>query len=63
PARLGVSAAAFAEPALFALTVPPAESTARAAGRRVGMVDVEVLTEQITHLGKPGGPVWLGAGA
>ena len=47
------SAAAFAEPALFALTVPPAPSTARTAGgRRVGMADVEVLTEQITHLNK-----------
>ncbi len=46
------SAAAFAEPALFALTVPPAQSTARAAGRRVGMAEVEVLTEQITHLSK-----------
>jgi len=47
------SAAAFAEPALFALTVPPTPSTARTGeGRRVGMVDVEVLTEQITHLGK-----------
>ncbi|MGH4019176.1 MAG: hypothetical protein ACRDT0_08055 [Pseudonocardiaceae bacterium] len=44
------SAAAFAEPALFALTVPPADSTARAAGRRVGMADVEILTEQVTHL-------------
>jgi hypothetical protein len=31
------SAAAFAEPALFALTVPPAQSTARAGGQRVGM--------------------------
>ncbi|MGQ0774519.1 MAG: hypothetical protein ACT4NY_08900 [Pseudonocardiales bacterium] len=46
------SAAAFAEPALFALTVPPAQSTARAEGRRVGMAEVEILTEQITHLGK-----------
>jgi hypothetical protein len=48
------SATAFAEPALFALTVPPVRSVARAGGqlRRVGMVDVEVLTEQITHLGK-----------
>ncbi len=44
------SAAAFSEPALFALTVPPAESTARVAGRRVGMADVEVLTEQVTQL-------------
>jgi len=48
------SAAAFAEPVLFALTIPPAQSTARAAGRRVGMADVEVLTEQITHLSKLG---------
>jgi hypothetical protein len=44
------SAAAFSEPALFALTVPPAESTARVAGRRVGMADVEILTEQVTQL-------------
>jgi len=44
------NAAAFAEPALFALTVPPADSTARAAGRRIGMADVEVFTEQVTHL-------------
>jgi len=49
------SVSVFAEPALFALTVPPVESTARAAGgQRVGMADVEVLTEQITHLGKLG---------
>ncbi len=48
------SAAAFAEPALFALTIPPAQSTARAAGQRVGMTDVEILTEQITHLSKLG---------
>lgn len=46
------STSAFAEPVLFALTIPPATSTARAAGRRVGMADVEVFTEQITHLGK-----------
>lgn len=45
------SAGAFAEPALLALTVPPAGSTARAgSGRRIGMVDTEILTEQITHL-------------
>lgn len=48
------SVAAFAEPTLFALTVPPTQSTARAGGRRVGMADVEVLTEQINHLGKLG---------
>jgi hypothetical protein len=46
------NAAAFAEPVLFALTAPPAESTARDAGRRVGMADVEILTEQIVHLGQ-----------
>ena len=46
------SAAAFAEPALFALTVPPAQSTARVAGRRIGMADVEILTEQVVHLGR-----------
>lgn len=44
------SAAAFSEPALFALTVPPARSTARVAGRRVGMAEVEILTDQLTHL-------------
>ncbi len=44
------SAAAFSEPALFALTVPPTDSTAQAAGRRVGMADVEILTEQVTQL-------------
>ncbi|HKR49681.1 MAG TPA: hypothetical protein VJT72_08905 [Pseudonocardiaceae bacterium] len=44
------SAASFSEPALFALTVPPAESIARAGGRRVGMADVEILTEQVTQL-------------
>ncbi|MGH3832996.1 MAG: hypothetical protein ACRDRS_21580 [Pseudonocardiaceae bacterium] len=44
------SAGAFAEPALFALTVPPAGSTARVAGRRVGLAEVAILTEQVTHL-------------
>lgn len=44
------TAAAFSEPALFALTVPPAENTARVAGRRVGMADVEIITENIAHL-------------
>ncbi|MGQ0779025.1 MAG: hypothetical protein ACT4NY_32200, partial [Pseudonocardiales bacterium] len=46
------SVAAFAEPALLALTVPPAPGTARAAGPRIGMTDVQVLTEQVTHLRK-----------
>lgn len=44
------TAAAFSEPALFAMTVPPAENTARVAGRRVGMADVEILAENIAHL-------------
>lgn len=46
------SAAAFAEPALVALTVPPTECTARTAGRRIGMADVEIITQQVIHLGK-----------
>lgn len=46
------SAAAFAEPALFALTVPPAENTARVAGRRIGLADVEIISENIAHLRK-----------
>ncbi|MGB6161924.1 MAG: hypothetical protein WBF75_05005 [Pseudonocardiaceae bacterium] len=50
----GFSMAAFAEPALLALIVPPAPAGARAAGQRVGMADVEVLTEQIDHLIKLG---------
>jgi hypothetical protein len=44
------TAAAFSEPALFALTVPPADSTARVAGQRIGMPDVEIITENIAHL-------------
>jgi hypothetical protein len=44
------TAAAFSEPALYALTVPPAENTARMAGQRVGMPDVEIITENLTHL-------------
>ncbi|MGH3916807.1 MAG: hypothetical protein ACRDTC_25870 [Pseudonocardiaceae bacterium] len=45
------SAGAFAEPALVALTVPPAPSTAHTgSGRRIGMADVEVFTAQVTHL-------------
>jgi len=45
------SAGAFAEPALLALTVSPQDSTARVgSGRRIGMADVEVLTEQVVHL-------------
>ncbi|MBV9313679.1 MAG: hypothetical protein JO100_07950 [Pseudonocardia sp.] len=44
------TAAAFSEPALFALTVPPAENTSRVSGRRIGMPDVEIITENIAHL-------------
>lgn len=44
------TAGAFSEPALFALTMPPTENTARGAGRRVGILDVEIITENITHL-------------
>jgi len=44
------TAAAFSEPALFALTVPPAENTSRVSGRRIGMPDVEIITEIIAHL-------------
>ncbi len=44
------TAAAFSEPALFALTVPPVENTARVAGKRIGMADVEIINEHIAHL-------------
>ncbi len=48
------SVAAFAEPTMVALIVPPAQGTARAAGQRVGMADVAVLTEQVAQLDKLG---------
>ncbi|MGH3720992.1 MAG: hypothetical protein ACRDRI_19530 [Pseudonocardiaceae bacterium] len=48
------SVGAFAEPTLLALIVPPAQGTARAVGQRVGMADVEVLTEQVAQLSKLG---------
>ncbi|MGH3837611.1 MAG: helix-turn-helix transcriptional regulator [Pseudonocardiaceae bacterium] len=42
---------AFAEPALFALTAPPVADAARDAGsRRIGMADVEILTDNVEHL-------------
>jgi hypothetical protein len=44
------TAAAFSEPALFALTIPPTDTTARVAGRRIGQADVEIITENIAHL-------------
>jgi hypothetical protein len=40
----------FAQPALFALTLPAEASVARRHGRRVGVADIEVLSEQLTHL-------------
>ncbi len=43
-------AAAFSQPALFALTVPPVGSTARRGGVRVGMTEVALLTDHVTHL-------------
>ncbi|MGH3885849.1 MAG: hypothetical protein ACRDSZ_04635 [Pseudonocardiaceae bacterium] len=49
------SVAAFAEPMVVALIVPPAQGTARAAGQRIGMTDVEALTEQVHQLSKLGG--------
>ncbi len=42
--------AGFAQPALFALTLPAEADVAHQHGRRVGGADVEVLTEQLTHL-------------
>jgi hypothetical protein len=45
------AAAAFAEPALFALTEPPVADAARdVGGRRIGMTDVEILTDNVAHL-------------
>ncbi|MGH3802398.1 MAG: hypothetical protein ACRDTD_20180 [Pseudonocardiaceae bacterium] len=49
------SVAAFAEPTLIALIVPPAQGTARTVGQRVGMTDVAALTEQVAQLSKLGG--------
>lgn len=44
-------AAAFAESALFALTTSPVADVAREAGnRRIGLADVEILSENIAHL-------------
>jgi hypothetical protein len=40
----------FAQPALFALTLPAEADVARQHGRRVGAADIEVLSEQLTHL-------------
>lgn len=46
-----VTAAAFVEPALFALTEPPVADAARdAAGRRIGMADVQIITSNVAQL-------------
>lgn len=44
------AAAAFAEPALFALTAPPVIDVARCGQQRIGMTDVEILTDNVAHL-------------
>ncbi|MGH3873671.1 MAG: helix-turn-helix transcriptional regulator [Pseudonocardiaceae bacterium] len=45
------TAAAFAEPALFALTAPPVSDVSRQAGsRRIGMTDVKILSDSVAHL-------------
>lgn len=45
------TAIAFAEPALSALTTLSAADVARAAGsRRIGMTDLEILTDNVAHL-------------
>lgn len=44
------TAAAFSEPALFALTVPPAEPPSRTQGARLGMADADILAQNIAHL-------------
>ncbi|MEV6606771.1 hypothetical protein [Kutzneria sp. NPDC051319] len=45
------AAAAFAEPALLALTVPPAAVAAQTGGPRVGASDVQMVLETIRHFG------------
>ncbi len=43
--------ATFAEPALCSLTMPPVANVARnAGGRRIGMTDVDILTDSVAHL-------------
>nr|WP_052478165.1 helix-turn-helix transcriptional regulator [Kibdelosporangium sp. MJ126-NF4]CEL16572.1 regulatory protein [Kibdelosporangium sp. MJ126-NF4]CTQ89078.1 regulatory protein [Kibdelosporangium sp. MJ126-NF4] len=45
------TAAAFAEPALFAMTAPPAGDAAReSGGTRIGMTDVQILADNLAHL-------------
>lgn len=47
-----IAAAAFAEPALSALTTRSAGEVARTAGRRLGMADVEAIEESVAHFRK-----------
>jgi hypothetical protein len=42
--------AGFAQPALFALTLPAEPDVARKQGRRIGAADIEVVSEQLSHL-------------
>ncbi|WP_018683263.1 hypothetical protein [Actinokineospora enzanensis] len=44
------TAAAFAEPALFALTTPQVEGVARATGGRIGLAEAEIVHENVVHL-------------
>jgi tetratricopeptide (TPR) repeat protein len=48
------SAAAFSEPALFALTAPPLISTARVGGQRIGATEVEAITATVEHFRRLG---------
>lgn len=45
----GFTAAAFAEPAWFAMSMPAEPVVARAVGRRIGAGDVEVITGTVRH--------------
>jgi hypothetical protein len=42
--------AGFAQPALFALTLPADPDVARKQGRRIGAADIEVVSAQLAHL-------------
>jgi len=52
------TAAAFAEPALLAVTMPPEASAAKAAGQRIGAADVEVTLNIVRQFA-----VWCGRGS
>ncbi len=49
--EVAVTTPIFTEPALFSLTTPPVANLARnAGGRRIGMTDVAILTDDVEHL-------------